>query len=263
VKARAGSVDAILRAMRFIESLAQNIDGLTVTELADAEQENKALTHRALISLVDAGYVEQDKASERYRLTGRLFAVALSYYNKAGLQRLLSPLLRDLAQETRCAVEYTRTIDGEVRILISVQPSGGLSGLQVVSRVGDVQAAHATAAGKVWLAHLAPNELDEYLLNRSLAKRTDYTITDPKRLRAEIERVRRAGCAFNRRESADWVFALAVPVITAGGSQFLGAVGLVRPQASRRASDEKQLVRSAQNAASEMARLVPPWGQFV
>ena len=248
--------------MRILESLAQEVDGVSVTDLASAEQDNKALIHRALASLVDAGYVEQDPASERYRLTGRLFAVALSYYNQAGLYRLLLPLLKDLAEKTRCAVEYTRSIDGEVRILMSLQPAGGISGLQGASRVGDVQPAHATAAGKVWLAQLAPNELDEYLGSQELVKRTEQTITGRAALREEIERVRRSGVGFNRQESANWVFAVAVPVITPDGSQFLGGLGLVRPQASQHADDEEELVRHARATASAIARLVPPWGQF-
>lgn len=59
--------------------------------------------------------------------------------------------------------------------------------------VGDQFPAHAGATGKVLLAHLPAEELQNYLGSaKSLARLTPRTITDPKKLLLELARVKSA-----------------------------------------------------------------------
>src|SRR6185295_9953247 len=96
------TVDAILRAFAIVETLAETRDGSTVTELARLEDVSKALTHRALASLVSTGYVVQDEQSQRYRLTPRLLAVAMGYYDSLGIRGVAGPILQSVADATGC-----------------------------------------------------------------------------------------------------------------------------------------------------------------
>ena len=75
---------------------------------------------------------------------------------------------------------------------------------------------HAGAAGKLLLAHLAAEELD-FRLAQPLAAYTPRTITEPRRLRAELARIRRAGWAQDRGESAPSIQAYAAPVADRDG----------------------------------------------
>lgn len=50
-------------------------------------------------------------------------------------------------------------------------------------------------AGLVFGAYMEGKELDELLKRTKLPRLTEFTITDPKKLRAEFERVRKAGYA--------------------------------------------------------------------
>ncbi len=253
----AATVDAILRAFAIVETLAETRDGLTVTELARLEDVNKALTHRALASLVQAGYAVQDDQSQRYRLTPRLLALAMGYYDALGLRGVAGPIMQAAANRTVCNAEFTRHMDGELRILIWVPPQQRIAGLQVVSRPGDTQAPHATAAGKVWLASLDDASLSAFLAQASLPQLGPRTIVDRAALRTEIASVRVRGYALNQQEDGDGVFALAVPIRSADGVTHLGSLGLTRPMAGVGPETVPHLLDAAQEAARLLGATLP------
>jgi hypothetical protein len=76
-------------------------------------------------------------------------------------------------------------------------------------------AAHATASGKIFLAHDAALA-DEYLAAVRLPGYTDRTVTDHDRLAAELESVRDRGIATARGEYLPDLSSIAIPVCGAG-----------------------------------------------
>lgn len=70
---------------------------------------------------------------------------------------------------------------------------------------------HGSAAGKAIFAY-QPTEILERILSEPLAKLTSHTISDPKRLLAEYERVRERGYAGCISEDVDGFAALACPI---------------------------------------------------
>jgi IclR family acetate operon transcriptional repressor len=253
---QAATVDAILRAFTIVEHLAERRDGLTVTALARLEDVNKALTHRALASLMQAGYVVQDEGSQRYRLTPRLLALAMGYYDALGLRGVAGPILQAAADATGCNAEFTRLMDGELRILMWVPPQQRVTGLRIVSRPGDTQAPHATAAGKIWLASLDEPELASWLDGRDLPALGPGTITTAPALREELRFVRDLGYALNREEDGHGVYALAVPIRTPDQT-YLGSLGLTRPFAGTTVETVTRLREVASEAAAHLGAVLP------
>lgn len=254
---QAGTVDAILRAFTILEYLAETPEGSTVTELARTEDVHKALTHRALASLTTAGYVVHDAQSQRYRLTPRLLALAMGYYDSLGLRGVAGPVMQAVADETGCNAEFTRYMDGELRILMWVPPQRRGTPLQVVSRPGDVQTPHATAAGKVWLASLSQGDVEAFLAGRALPRLGPRTIVDRDALLAELDLVRAQGYALNLEEDGPGVFALTVPIHPQGGTDLLGTLGLTRPIADVDEASINTLFAAARAAAQALGAMLP------
>jgi DNA-binding IclR family transcriptional regulator len=75
---------------------------------------------------------------------------------------------------------------------------------------------HVGASSKLLLAHLPPAELDAWL-SRPLVAYTNRTITDPRRLRSELTRIRRLGWAQDKGEDAPSIHAFAAPVFGPDG----------------------------------------------
>jgi DNA-binding IclR family transcriptional regulator len=78
--------------------------------------------------------------------------------------------------------------------------------------VGNRFPLHATAAGKVLLAHQPEERVDRIIEKWGLPKITSNTITDKNELRAELEQIREGGIAVNDEEEVDGLYAMSVPV---------------------------------------------------
>jgi len=94
-------------------------------------------------------------------------------------------------------------------------------------QIGDRAPLHCTSIGKIFLA-FEDARLVERVIRNGLPKRARKTITDPDRLRAEVQRVRRQGYAFDDFEFADDMRCVAVPVFGKDG-KLVGGISLSGP----------------------------------
>jgi len=90
--------------------------------------------------------------------------------------------------------------------------------LYVDIRIGSRLDAFCTAHGKLWLAHLSPDDQDRYFKNASLKGMTDHTITDLDDLRTELAHIRDQGFSTNNGEREKDIYAIAVPILTKHGN---------------------------------------------
>jgi DNA-binding IclR family transcriptional regulator len=123
----------------------------------------------------------------------------------------------------------------------------GRASVPVVSTVGSRLPLHATGVGKVLLAH-APDDIATDALAR-LTRVTPYTITQPARLREQLDRVLRDGYATTVEEMTLGACSVAVPVLA--GSRVVAALGVVVPSLKR---DRARLVAGLQVAAQGIGR---------
>jgi hypothetical protein len=130
----------------------------------------------------------------------------------------------------------------------------GNSDFAIVQRPGNVLGPdmfHCSAVGKIALA-FGPPGLLQNLLSRRVPKVTPNTITDPRRLRAELDSVRKRGWANVPNEGMIGFNAFAVPISDARANlvAMIGVIGATRilpPEPLR------DLIMSLQHAGSQIA----------
>jgi DNA-binding IclR family transcriptional regulator len=89
----------------------------------------------------------------------------------------------------------------------------GVQPIRLTANIGDRFPAHCTATGKALMAQMEPVALDERLRGRHrLVALTERSITDPRLLRAELERVRELGYAMDDEETTPGVTCIAIAV---------------------------------------------------
>ena len=110
---------------------------------------------------------------------------------------------------------------------------------------------HATGVGKVLLAY-APVDVQHKIL-ASLRRITPYTITQPARLRAQLDQVRADGFATTAEEMTLGACSVAVPIYR--GDDVVAALGIVVPSLRR---DKARLVSALQVAAHGIGRSLGP-----
>lgn len=210
----------------------------------------KSRAHRILAALVAAGYAARDDA-RRYRATPQVLALASGVMSRHPLRAHALPVLRRLCDRTGCDATLSVLHAGR-SLAIAVDSPAGRPADDPFSTLGRTSWLHGAANGKVLLAWLPLAEQESLLSTLPLPRLTPRTITDRRRLAAELETVRAAGYAVNDRENHPAVFTVSVPVFD-GFHRCLAALGL-----SRRPDDANalRLAEPLKRAAAGLTRTI-------
>lgn len=246
-KARGGGtqgVQSVEIAARILSCFTAGEPVLGVTQIGERLRMPKSKVHRFLVSLQRVGLVRRDPTTDRYSLGLKLFELGQVAVSGLDVLAQAGSAVRRLAQEAGHTVSVAIwTNEGPALSHVTAPP--GL--MSVGYGVGAVVSLHASAHGKVHLAHQPP-DYEDMIVFGTLTPLTRKTITDPQLLRAQLERVRTEGIAISRGESALGVFEVSSPVfgITGRLAASLGMVGLGDEIAAPR---ERELARRVQTAA--------------
>lgn len=218
-------MQSLERAFAILEEIARNRHGIRLAELSKRVGLHSSTTFHLVRTMVALGYVQQSKETKRYRIGRPLFTLAAGSLDEVELVSLATPVLEDLTGATRESAHFAVRSGDSV---VVIAKTSGAGAFQLTDRVGVVRPAHATALGKVLLAALTPAQLERCIESRGLHALTPKTITEPERLRREIEEVARTGVAFDDGEFDPEVRCVAVPVRDFTG-QVAGAIGISGP----------------------------------
>ena len=206
------------RSLAILDVLAEE-PSLGTNEIARRLGTSASTTSRQLATLVEAGLVEHVPVTGRYRLGIRLVALATSVLARLDVRAIAHPHLEDLAEQIGETATLSVPSDPDA---ITVDVVRSPRYIQDGSQLGRPSIAHATAAGKVMLA------FDSVASQRVLQAYTPRTITDPRRLAAEIERIRRRGWADAFEEREIGLNAIAAPLWSSDGA-LAGIIALQGP----------------------------------
>jgi IclR family transcriptional regulator, KDG regulon repressor len=220
-----GGVQSIGRAFAILEEVARNRDGIGLADLSKKVGLHNSTTFHLVKTMVSLGYIRQLKESKRYRIGRPLFALAASALDEMEMVSMATPVLDDLSRATGESSHFAARMSDAVVVMARTPGPGAF---QLTDRVGVVRPAYCTALGKVILAALRPDQLDRYLERIELKALTSKTITNPQRLRRELQDIRRAGIAFDDGEFDNEMRCAAMAVHDFSG-QVVGAIGISGP----------------------------------
>jgi IclR family transcriptional regulator, pca regulon regulatory protein len=225
------------RGRQFVQSLERGLDvirvlslpgtGRTLSEVARGTGLTRASARRFLLTLEELGYVRCE--DRRFALTPRVLELGYAFLSSLTLPQIAQPHLRALVERVRESSSVS-VLDGTDVVYVAREPTQRI--MTVAISVGTRFPAHATSMGRVLLAGLGDHELDRFLAAAELRSFTAATLTDRRKLRSELDRVRARGWAFVDQELEDGLRSIAVPIRSPGG-QVTAAMNL-STHASRR-----------------------------
>ena len=230
---------SITAAARVLGELAAARQPLGVTELARRLGESKARVFRHLATLRQVGFVTQERDGDRYQLGWNLYRLGIAAGEQYGLEPVAlrhMTRLRDLTQETT-AMAVPAGSDALVMASVASERQVAIS-----IKLGVVIAANYSALGRVLLAFAEP-AAQQLALARKMAARTPQSITDPRRLRQRLARIRERGWEVAVNENSFGIATLAAPVFDAR-QRVCAAVAIVG--SSLRIAEEPQAELLAQ-----------------
>ena len=203
-----GRYESLRKAFEALELLAAR-SPRGVTEIAAALGIQKSGASRLLKALSGWGYVVQDLQRGQYRSGPRVLTLAEHFVQSDHLLQIARPVMHDLALSTRASVHLG--LVAADRMLVAAKEASPET-IQVQSRVGGAIIPHASALGKVLLAGLGDKERAPFLKG-PLARFTEHTVVEPRRIAQMIQDVRRRGYALESGEEHAGVGCIGVPIV--------------------------------------------------
>jgi DNA-binding IclR family transcriptional regulator len=198
-------------------------------------------SHRLLTCLREEGFMQQARDSKKYSVGPELLRLARHFSSQNSLEHSARPHLEALCREVNEAVNIQVLIKNEVLCLDAVVEDR--HALHVKQIAGRRASAHASAAGKLLLAALAPDEREALIREYGLPAVTGRTITDIAAFEKELQQVRAQGYATNMAEREEGVHSVAVAVLDLDDRP-IAAVAVAAPSTRLPAARVPGLVRN-------------------
>lgn len=247
------TIPVIDRMMELLGAVEQRDTGMTISDLIVVLGLPRTTVYRILNTLQRHDMVRRDDTGA-YHLGPRLLSLASRVVARSSdldIAAICQPVLDKLASELGDGVKLS-VLDGEGILVLAA--AAGRREYALTVAPGQRMPIHAGAASKLLLAYLEPDELDMWL-NKPLVGYTSKTITDPKRLRSELIRIRRLGWAQDKGENAPSIQAYAAPVFTKSGKM---VAALSIPFLSGTEATRMEVIRMAAiEAATAISRAMP------
>ena len=181
-------------ALQIIEEIGSH-QPIGTSELARRLDLSKTTVHRSLMSLREAGWIEQsDESRKSWMLSIRALVVGgRSVDSRGSLRRVSIPVMEDLRRSTG---ETIHLLVHYRSYVVLIERLDGIKPVRVFNPFGGRAALHRTSSGMAILAHLTRQEQNAYFseLRSAERKRSATGVTE---LRDELGPIVQRGFAVN------------------------------------------------------------------
>ncbi len=214
------SVQSIDRAFDILELLANNQEGITLSDLGRELCLHKSTVHRLLASLKERGYIEQTGKSGLYRLGLGFILLSSSYLNGIELKTESEPYLKELSRLLNQTVFLAILQENQVVYIDKYEQANSLRRYSIIGRRAPL---YCTSLGKSLLLDKSDEDIIRLTADVPFNKRTVNTIPDIETLVIEIASSRGRGWTIDDQENEYGVQCMAVPIFDYRG-QIIAAI---------------------------------------
>jgi IclR family transcriptional regulator, pca regulon regulatory protein len=204
---------SLARGLIVIQAFTQQSPQMTISQLSIKTGLSRAAVRRCLYTLTKLGFAGAEDGS-RYSLRPRMLTLSHTYTTSNTLAAAAQPILERMSAALRESFSVA-TLDGEDIVYIARTQVNRVMAVDL--HIGSRLPAYCTSMGRVLLAYLSTEQLEQYLAKAVLTPHTSRTITSVEKLRLALRNVRRNGYALVDQEYEVGLRSLAVPVYAPSG----------------------------------------------
>lgn len=215
------------RVLRLLELIAGKQKPIRLVDISGMLGMPASSAHVLAKQLVKYNYIRADE-DRRYSQSTALVALASKVMGNTPLISIARPYIEQLNQATRESIYLgLRTDEG----IVYVDAVEGTSGLVSRTPLGSLRPAHASSAGRLFLAYAVPEaKLSGFLGKAPLQAYTPRTPTNRGELKQLLKNIRVDGFAVNEQALTDKVCGVSAPIFDAS-SKLVGTITLSAPDA--------------------------------
>jgi DNA-binding IclR family transcriptional regulator len=244
---------AVPKALRVLEAVAARRRPLSIAEVAAALDLPQPTAHRIVGILERLGFLGREPGRRRIVEGARFVRLGLDVLRAAAGSGSRHAVLAALAKKTGESCNLGVLAGGHVVYVDRVESQWPL-GLRF--EPGSRVPLHCTAIGKLLMSELPEAALEAHLASSTLARYTATTITDVRKLRAELKRTREQGYSVDNQEFMSGVVCIAVPVRLPGSASASAGLAISAAQARMTLAGMKVLLPDLRSAAGKLSRLL-------
>ena len=204
---------SLARGLLVIQSFSPQTPQMTISQLSAKTGLSRAAVRRCLYTLTKLGFAGIEDGS-RYALRPRMLTLSNSYSASNSLSTSAQPILERMTAVLRESFSVA-TLDGDDIVYIARSSASRVMSDDL--HIGSRLPAYCTSMGRVLLAYLPGEQLEQYLARVVLTPFTARTVTNVEKLRLALRNVRRHGYALVDQEYEVGLRSLAVPVYAPTG----------------------------------------------
>ena len=199
-------VPAVEKADKIFNYLYYN-EAATQAEISRELEISKASVNRLLAVLLELKYLSFE--DRKYSLGEKFYFFANKYERYTLIKNISRPYLEELSLKFKETFKLNILEDDKIRTIAKVE-SSDLVKIPVSENA--IFPLHAGAASKLLICQLSNTKLDK-LLEKTLPKYTENTITDREELKKELIKINIRKISFDNMEHSEKIKAVAVPVL--------------------------------------------------
>lgn len=233
----------LVKASQLLSLLARSRKALSATEIESALELPKATAFRILRTFEHMDYVV--KKNGKFKTGPALVEIGILSLTQVEIRKIAVPVLQKLTDETGFT-SHLAIPSGYKSLILEVRDSP--NPVQVASRPGSLVDLYCSSTGKVFLAYLYDQEIEEVFRQNPPQAHTRKTITNLTGLRKSIENVRKLGYAMDDQEYHDEIRCVAAPVKNIN-NEVIAAIGVTAPTVQFPESNQDKVIQSVIHAA--------------
>lgn len=200
-------IQSLERGLAVINSFSSEHPGQTLSEVADQTGLTRATARRVLITLTELGYVDQRGRS--FSLTPKVLELGYSFLSSLRVVDVAQPSMERLVDQVQESSSMS-VLDGSQIVYVARVPTKRI--MTIALALGSRLPAYPTSMGRVLLAGLSDEGLEEFIEQTAFEELTPYTVTDKERFRGLIQQCRDDGFALVDQELEEGVRSIAAPI---------------------------------------------------
>lgn len=245
-------VQSLVRGLSVIRTFDAERPRQTLAQVAEATGLARATARRFLHTLVGIGYAGTD--GTEFWLTPKVLELGYSYMSGLGLPSIAQPRLEELSR-TLDESSSMSVLDGDEVVYVNRVPVRRIMTVSIT--IGTRFPAYSTSMGRVMLADLPEDELNEYFSRADLVALTPSAMSTEPELRAELARIRTQGWCIVDQELEPGLRSLAAPIHSPDG-RVVAAINLSTQSAVHNLDELHQhflpvLTETARQISSDLA----------
>ena len=206
-------VQSLERGLAVIRAFDEEHRELALSEVARSTGLTRAAARRFLLTLVKLGYVNLSQG--RFSLRPRVLELGYAYLSSLTLPEVAMSHMEGLVAQVNESCSISVLDDTDI-VYVARVPTRRI--MSITLAVGTRLPAFVTSMGRVLLAGLPDDELEERLARIEVTRLTSRTVKDKDALRATLVAVRQQGYAATDQELEEGLRSLAVPLRSASGT---------------------------------------------